>query len=312
MPALGSEYTMTTVSPLPGELVTPITWHDYHTHYGYDNGHGVSGIVRVAPAVRSPQLGNSRDLLVYLPPSYHHTTRRYPVIYMHDGQNLFDNATSFAGEWGVDETMEQLGHHEGLEAIIVGIPNAGPQRLAEYTPFRDAHLGGGRGERYLAFIVETIKPLIDHDFRTLPDRRYTGVMGSSLGGLISLYAFFRHPAVFGFAGVMSPSLWFAHEAIFGTVEHAAYYPGKLYLDAGTRELGEQPSGGLLHRATASRRYYASVRRMKAVLVRKGYRPMRDLMHVEEQWAGHGESSWGRRLPPALRFLLSEALRQTSG
>lgn len=297
--------------PAPGAILEPIAWRDYHAHYTSRPDHHISGIVRVAPQVHSPQLGNQRDLLVYLPPSYHRATRRYPVIYMHDGQNLFDHATSYAGEWGVDETMEQLAFTEGLEAIIVGIPNAGRQRLAEYTPHRDRHLGGGRGDDYLAFIVDTLKPLIDGEFRTLPGRRYTGIMGSSLGGLISLYAFFRRPEVFGFAGVMSPSLWFADEAIFNFVESAAYQPGKLYLDAGTRELGEQPHGRL-HRATASRRYYASVRRMKAALVRKGYRPLRDLLHVEEKWAGHSESSWGRRLAPALRFLLSEALRQDRG
>ena len=303
---------MTTSTSPVAQTAQLTLWLDYHDHYTSRPDHHISGIVRVAPGVHSPQLGNRRDLLVYLPPSYHNTTHRYPVIYMHDGQNLFDHATSFAGEWGVDETMEHLGYHEGLEAIVVGIPNAGTQRLAEYTPFRDGRLGGGRGERYLAFVIETIKPLIDANFRTLPDRRYTGIMGSSLGGLISLYAFFRHPAIFGYAGVMSPSLWFAQESIFDYVASAGYIPGKLYLDAGTRELGEQPTGGRLHRATASRRYYASVRRMKALLVRQGYRPMRDLMHVEEKWADHGESSWGRRLAPALRFLLSEALRQTSG
>jgi len=302
---------MNTTRPIRRESDAPVTWYDYHSHYTSRPDHFISGIVRVAPALHSPQLRNQRDLLVYLPPSYHHSQQRYPVIYMHDGQNLFDNATSFAGEWGVDETMEQLAHSSGLEAIIVGIPNAGEARLAEYTPFRDRHLGGGRGDAYLDFIVHTVKPLIDHDFRTLPGRRTTGIMGSSLGGLISLYAFFARGGAFGFAGVMSPSLWFAQEAIFDFVEASAFWPGKLYLDAGTRELGEQP-GGRLHRATASRRYYASVRRMKGILVRKGYRPLRDLMHVEEQWAGHSESSWGRRLGPALRFLISEALRQTSG
>jgi predicted alpha/beta superfamily hydrolase len=302
---------MDRTTPVATAALEPIAWLDYHDHYTSRPDHRISGIVRVAPQLPSPQLGNRRDLLVYLPPSYHRTTRRYPVIYMHDGQNLFDHATSYAGEWGVDETMEMLAHTEGLEAIIVGIPNAGPQRLAEYTPFPDGRLGGGRGDDYLAFIVDTVKPLIDGNFRTLPNRRYTGIMGSSLGGLISLYAFFQRPTVFGFAGVMSPSLWFADEAIYDYVESAAYQPGKLYLDAGTRELGEQPSGRL-HRATASRRYYASVRRMKAILVRQGYRPLRDLLHVEEKWAGHSESSWGRRLAPALRFLLSEALRQDRG
>lgn len=289
-----------------------LEWLEYYTYYDPARGHAVSGTIRVAPNFYSPQLHNRRDILVYLPPSYHHSDNHYPVIYMQDGQNLFDNATSFAGEWGVDETMEMLGYEEGLEAIIVGVPNSGAHRLDEYAPFRDRRMGGGRGDDYLRFLTETVKPQIDTHFRTLPTRRHTGLMGSSLGGLIALYGFFRFPAAFGFAGVMSPSLWFAGEAIFDYVAHAAYHPGKLYLDAGTRELGENPNSGLLHRATASRRYYASVRRMKSSLVRKGYRPLRDLMHVEEKWAGHSESSWGRRLAPALRFLLSEALRQTSG
>ena len=289
-----------------------LEWLEYYTYYDPARGHAVSGTIRVAPNFYSPQLHNRRDILVYLPPSYHRSDNHYPVIYMQDGQNLFDNATSFAGEWGVDETMEMLGYEEGLEAIIVGVPNSGAHRLDEYAPFRDRRMGGGRGDDYLRFLTETVKPQIDTHFRTLPTRRHTGLMGSSLGGLIALYGFFRFPAAFGFAGVMSPSLWFAGEAIFDYVAHAAYHPGKLYLDAGTRELGENPNSGLLHRATASRRYYASVRRMKSSLVRKGYRPLRDLMHVEEKWAGHSESSWGRRLAPALRFLLSEALRQTSG
>lgn len=304
---------MQSSTPVLGEIVEPIRWHDYRSFYNGRPDHHVSGIIRVAAQMRSPQLHNARDLLVYLPPSYPYSHQRYPVIYMHDGQNLFDHATSFAGEWGVDETMEQLAYSEGLEAIIVGINNAGAQRLAEYTPFRDRHYGGGRGDRYLDFITQTVKPLIDRDLRTLPTPRYTGIMGSSLGGLISLYAFFRHPDVFGFAGIMSPSLWFADQAIFDYVGAAAYHPGKLYLDAGTREHGEQPAAdGIRHRAAASRRYYASVRRMKALLVRKGYRPLRDLLHVEEKWAGHSETSWGRRLAPALRFLLSEALRQERG
>jgi predicted alpha/beta superfamily hydrolase len=230
---------------------------------------------------------------------------------MQDGQNLFDNATSYAGEWGVDETMESLSRSEGLEAIIVGIPNAGIDRLDEYTPFHDRRLGGGRGDRYVRFLTESLKPRIDADFRTRPGRRYTGILGSSLGGLIALYGFFRFSSVFGFVGVMSPSLWFAGEAIFDYVERANYTPGKIYLDAGTREYGEVYHGRV-HRATASRRYYASVRRMKGILARKGYRPIRDMMHVEEKWASHSESSWGRRLPPALRFLLTEALRETSG
>ncbi len=301
----------TRAEQLPHQL-TLYNWQQYRAHYSRSSHIGISGDMRVAPGVYSPQLDNFRDILVYLPPTYSHSRQHYPVIYMQDGQNLFDARTSYAGEWGVDETMEHLGREEGLEAIVVGIPNTGVHRLDEYSPFRDGRLGGGRGGDYLRFIVETLKPQIDGRFRTLPGRRHTGIMGSSMGGLISLWAFFEHPAVFGFAGVMSPSLWFAGEAIFDYVAEAAYRPGKIYLDAGTREYGEEYSGGRLHRAAASRRYYASVRRMKGVLIRKGYRPLRDILHVEEKWAGHSESSWARRLPPALRFLLTESLRVTKG
>jgi predicted alpha/beta superfamily hydrolase len=193
---------------------TAVQWLAYGEYYDSGRGHQVSGTIRVAPAVHSPELGNRRDILVYLPPSYHEGEGRYPVIYMQDGQNLFDEATSYAGEWGVDETMEALGREEGLEAIIVGVPNMGIQRVDEYSPFRDRRLGGGRGDDYLRFLTQTLKPQIDRDFRTLGGRKHTGILGSSLGGLISLYGFFRAPAVFGFAGVMSPSLWFAGGAIY--------------------------------------------------------------------------------------------------
>lgn len=296
---------------IPGRLIN-FDWQDYRHYHSHSNGHFVSGMIRIAPDVYSPHLRNNRDILVYLPPSYSKGQKRYPVIYMQDGQNLFDNATSYAGEWGVDETMEDLGRSEGVEAIIVGVPNTGIHRLDEYSPFRDKRLGGGRGDDYLRFLVEVLKPQIDQEFLSLPERKYTGIMGSSMGGLISLYAFFEYSSIFGFAGVMSPSLWFADEAIFKYVESAAYFPGKIYLDAGTREYGESHNSGRLHRATASRRYYASVRKLKGMLVRKGYRPFRDIMHVEEKWAEHSETSWRRRLPPALRFLITEALRQTRG
>lgn len=277
-------------------------WKNYHTVHNRDDGHHTVGSLKVAQDVVSPQLHNERDIIVYLPPSYEVSQKRYPVLYMHDGQNLFDHATSFAGEWCVDEAMEMLAYEENLEAIVVGIPNMGVHRLDEYSPFVDPTLGGGDGNHYVAFIANTLKPLIDRDFRTLPQRRATGVMGSSMGGLISLYAFFRREDVFGFAGVMSPSFWFARGAIYSYVESASYLPGRIYLDAGTREMGgsrTRPS-----ERARSRRYYASVRRMKRILIRKGYRPIRDLMHVEEKWANHNEAAWARRLPDAIRFFLT--------
>jgi predicted alpha/beta superfamily hydrolase len=203
--------------------------------------------------------------------------------------------------------MEKLSAEESLEAIVVGIPSMGKERLAEYSPFVDKTYGGGKGNAYLSFIVHTLKPLIDSAFRTLPDKRNTGIVGSSMGGLISLYGFFHFPAAFGFAGVMSPSLWFANRAIFDYVEKAPFQQGKIYLDAGTREMGGQwPDQTILR--SRSRRYYGRVRRMKRILVQKGYRPTRNLLHLEDVGGGHNEEAWAYRLPNAIRFFLGAPVK----
>lgn len=272
-------------------------------------GHGhhtVVGTLKVIERVYSPQLENTRDLLVYLPPSYMHGLRRYPVLYMHDGQNLFDEVTSFTGEWRVDETLQELSR-EGLEAIVVGVPNMGPERLNEYSPFVDTRHGGGQGDAYVQFLAETVKPLIDSLFRTQPDRETTGIMGSSMGGLISLYAFFRRPETFGFAGVMSPSFWFADRAIFPYIKKTLFAAGRIYLDMGTDEYPFiRP--GLRRRVKArfkSRRYLADTRHLYGTLLQKGYRPKEDVLYLEEKGARHEEAAWARRLPAALRFLLRD-------
>ncbi len=287
-----------------------VDWRPYHDVFYERQRHSISGNIKIAQNVYSPQLKNQRDILVYLPPSYDQSQNRYPVLYMHDGYNLFDEATSFTGEWHVDETMEKLGAEENLEAIVVGIPSMGPERLAEYSPFVDHLHGGGKGEAYLSFMVHTLKPLIDTAFRTLPDKEHTGISGSSMGGLISLYAFFRFPAVFGFAGVMSPSLWFANRAIFDYIEHTPYQQGKIYLDAGTREMGGHWSDQTAMRSR-SRRYYGRVRRIKRILVQKGYRPTRNLLHVEDAGGGHNESAWAFRLPNAIRFFLGATPKKSA-
>ena len=274
-------------------------WQDYMANKSR-RGHSVVGNLKVLKKVPSPQLGNRRDLLVYLPPSYEGSDRHYPVLYMHDGQNLFDRATSYAGEWQVDETLEALAK-EGIEAIVVGVPNVGTQRMVEYNPYDDPHEGAGRGEAYVAFLVETVKPLVDAAFRTLAGRDHTGVMGSSMGGLISLYAFFRHPEVFGLVGAVSPALG-PGRAIFSYVEGAPFVAGKVYMDVGSREgAGLEENIHLV--GVFSRVYQAGVRRMRDVLVRKGYRLGADFLYVEEKRAFHHESAWARRLPAALRFLL---------
>jgi predicted alpha/beta superfamily hydrolase len=263
-------------------------WHRYGGPAGDRHGHPIlGGSLLTHEGFHSPQLRNDRNILVYLPASYDDGARRYPVLYMHDGQNLFDPATSYAGDWGVDDALAGL-RADGLEAIVVGIPNSGEGRLDEYSPFPDARLGGGDGDAYLSFIVETLKPCVDADFRTLPDRDHTGIMGSSMGGLISLYAFFERPEIFGFAGVMSPSLWFGRGAIFRYLEESPYVQGRLDLDIGTSE------GAVMVR---------NAQLLRDLLLAKGYRLDQSLRYVEDEGAGHNEAAWGGRLRDALLFLL---------
>jgi predicted alpha/beta superfamily hydrolase len=248
------------------------------------------GRLEVIPDVESRELGNRRDILVYLPASYEKTDKPYPVIYMHDGQNLFDPATSFAGEWGVDTALAKA-PRKGRRAIIVGIPNAGIERIREYSPFADQRIGGGAGNDYLDWIEGTVKPLVDSRYRTIQTPDGTGMAGSSLGGLISLYGFFRAPARYGFVAAMSPALWFGDGQIFRLVEAAGYVRGRVYLDVGTRE-GE----GTLFNA----------RQMRDLLVTKGYKRGRDLMWVEDKGGAHNEAAWGRRFRSALPFMLGGA------
>lgn len=247
----------------------------------------VVGNIRRLEGVASPELGNRRDVLVYLPPSYVGSGRHYPVVYMHDGQNLFDHATSFAGEWHVDETMERLAG-EGIEAIIVGVPNMGAERADEYGPFPDERAGGGRGDAYVGFLADTLRPLIDSRFRTRREVGQTGIMGSSLGGLISLYAFLRRPDVFGFAGAMSPSLWFARGAIFDVAASAGSWTGRVYLDTGTAE---------------GREHLRRTREMARQLRRQAAHPRRQIRYVEDRGARHDEVAWSSRFERAIRWLL---------
>lgn len=275
-------------------------WLDYDEAYE-GGGTRVAGTVKVLRGVTSPQLGNARDLLVYLPPSYAAAHRTYPTLYMHDGQNLFDDATSFAGEWRVDETLEALAE-DGIEAIVVGIPNAGEQRLAEYSPFEDARFGGGRAGDYVRFLVETVKPRVDEAFRTTGDREATGIFGSSMGGLVSLYAFFERPEVFGLVGAVSPSVGFARRGLIGYLERVRFAGGRVYIDVGTHE-GLPRNRDPLELRREPGEYVKLVRRARDLLVAKGYAAGRDLLYVEDEGAVHNEAAWASRLPEALRFLL---------
>jgi predicted alpha/beta superfamily hydrolase len=236
----------------------------------------------------SPQLRNRRGVDVYLPDSYGEGRRRYPVVYLQDGQNLSDPAIAFGGQtWHLDEGLPWLAAR-GIEPIVVGLHNT-PGRLAEYSPFADAKHRGGDGDRYARFLIDTVKPHIDEEFRTRKDRDATIVGGSSMGGLISVYLFFRRPSPFGGAAVMSPSIWFGGREILSFVERARTTKGRIYLDVGTAE-----GAGTLR----------NTRLLRRVLREKGYR--RDtLRYVEAEGHQHREPDWAWRLPQALEFLLKE-------
>ncbi len=154
-----------------------------------------------------PQLNRSRKIWIYLPPDYETSTKKYPVLYMQDGQNLFDNATSFAGEWQVDETLNTLFAQSDYGAIVIGIDNGGGSRIDEYTPWNNLQYGGGEGDKYMQFMAETLKPYVDLNYRTRPEAEYNALIGSSLGALISTYGGVKYSDIFSKIGSLSPAYW---------------------------------------------------------------------------------------------------------
>jgi predicted alpha/beta superfamily hydrolase len=272
--------------------------YDYAQVYGRATP-GLPGTLKVLPDVYSPQLRNRRDLLVWLPPGYRPGSR-YPVLYVQDGQNLFDPATSFAWHWRFAETMAFLASR-GRPAIVVGVPNKGAWRIAEYSPFVDRRFGGGLGDHYVHFLSDTVKPTIDGLFATRPEPAATGLVGASLGGILALYGFARRPDVFGLCAALSPSCWFAGQALNRHLTSVRKAAGRVYLDVGLRERGGrrrvQQSGG-------SKRYSNAVDRVYRKLLRKGLREDSDLLYVIDPEGEHNEWHWRRRLPLAMSFLLA--------
>ena len=253
--------------------------------------HTLTGEFRVYKRVRSKFLATERNVIVYLPPGYDaDPLRRYPVLYMHDGQNLFDIATSVGREWGVDETAQRLVEARAIEPVlIVGVYNTGDTRIDEYTPTRNRGKGhGGKAGLYGRMLVEELKPLIDNQYRTLRDPANTGLAGSSLGGLVALYLGLQYPATFGKLGVISPSVWWDNRMIVREVRAlGAKPPLRIWLSTGTEE-----SRGVLPNA----------RRLRDALIRKGWVIGRDLAYYEAEGAGHNEQAWSQIVDPFLRFL----------
>jgi predicted alpha/beta superfamily hydrolase len=237
-------------------------------------------------------LPDDRAVSVYLPPQYlEQEERRFPVFYLQDGQNLFDGRTSYiAGKtWRANTTADQLAESGEIEPVIlVGVANTGLRRMAEYTPTRDFKMGGGEGRSYGRLLMEELKPLIDKSFRTLTEPESTGLGGSSLGGLVSLYLGFAHPEVFGKIAVMSPSLWWDHRSILNAIQQQKTKPElRIWLDMGTAE-------GARHLRDADT--------LERLLLKRGWRSGVDLAYVKAPGAVHDEQAWSDRFGDVLRFL----------
>ncbi len=268
-------------------------WREREREAGLRRTHTLEGTVDLHSEFRSTVLGNTRSVAVWLPRQYlTEPERRFPVLYVQDGRDVFDAATAtVAGEeWQLDETAERLNAERRIEPlIVVAIDNAGAQRTYEYTPSRDPASGeGGGADSYGRMLVEELKPWIDHRYRTRPGREATGIAGSDLGGLVSLYVGLRFPAVFSRIASLSTSAGWDDGFV---VRFVAALPAKpetlIWTDVGTLE-GPQA--------------IAYARRLRDALVRKGWREGVDLRYLEAKGGGHDVASWTLRLPGVLEFL----------
>ena len=246
-------------------------------------------------AFHSNFLPDDRNVTVFLPPGYdEHPERHYPVLYLHDGQNLFDPDASFKkGEhWRAGETATALIDAARVPPlIIVGIDNTGPRRLHEYTPTHDRRRGGGGADAYGQLLVTELKPFIDDQYRTLRAPAYTGLGGSSLGALVSLYLGLKYPDVFSKLAVMSPSVWWDRRAVLKHVRHARPKPPlRIWLDIGTRE---------------GRHHVDNARLLKVGLTKNGWVEGEDLHYEEVPGGTHSEGAWAARFDRVLEFLFAE-------
>jgi predicted alpha/beta superfamily hydrolase len=251
----------------------------------------ISGDLRKHEQFRSRFLRNQRDFIVYTPPSYQaQPARRFPVLYLHDGQNLFDGATSFipGQDWRVGPATDDGIRSGAVEPlIIVGIYNT-KARIREYTPTHVPKLGGGRADRYAKFLLEEVKPFIDREYRTLPGSENTGIGGSSLGGLVSLYLGLKHSRLFGKIAALSPSVWWNHQVIHRFAHTTPVEPRpRIWLDIGTRE---------------GPRIVHDVEKFRDVLLERGWRLEQELHYERVEGAEHNEAAWAQRVGPFLRFL----------
>ena len=260
----------------------------------------LTGNIQRHSAFVSRILGNEREVLVYLPPGYRRATRqRYPVLYLQDGQNVFDAATAFGGvEWNADETAQQLIKKRLIEPlIIVAVANMGEGRVHEYTPSKGRVEPGGKARsrgllrKYGRFLIEELKPFIDRTYRTRPEKEATGLCGSSLGGLASLLLGFWYPETFSRIAALSPSIWWDDCLLYRLVEEMEFVPRgcRLWLDTGTHEEGWERAAHL-----------------RDLLAERDWRLYDELYYSEIPGAEHTEAAWAARFESVLRYLYPPA------
>jgi predicted alpha/beta superfamily hydrolase len=233
-----------------------------------------------------PQLDRSRRVWVCLPAGYEKGNAHYPVLYMHDGQNLFEDTTAFSGEWGIDEAMDTLQAKTG-GVIIVGIDHGGPKRINEYSPYDMARFGKGEGAAYTDFLVKTLKPWVDSAYRTRKGPADTYIAGSSMGGLISMYAILRYPGVFGGAGVFSPAFWVAPDLKRDVLRWGNGLRGRVFFYAGEQESKEMVPDML--------RIFQLLRQLSKA-------PMQTVIRAEGK---HTESAWRKEFPLFIEWIMKK-------
>jgi len=228
----------------------------------------------------------SHKIWVYLPPNYETSSHKFPVIYMHDAQNLFDSKTSYNGEWNVDESLNELYKNTNKSFIVVGIENGEHERMNEYTPWPNKNYGGGKGAEYIRFIVHNLKPYIDSTYRTKPQQKYTGLIGSSLGGLISYYGGLKYPDIFGKIGALSTSFWFSNQVVDFAIQHGNINNVKMFLLVGEKE-GEQMVEGTLN--------------TEKLLLETGFKSKNLTSKIVEE-GEHNEAFWRSEFLTVLKWL----------
>jgi len=235
-------------------------------------------------AFNMPQLNRKRRIWVYLPKTYASSSKTYPVLYMHDGQNLFNEQTAFSGEWGVDECLDSL-QQTGKECIVIGIDNGGDKRMTEYNPYDNDKFGKGEGKQYVDFLANTLKPFIDSKYRTKKGPEYTFTAGSSMGALISLYAVIQYPKVFGGAGIFSPAFWLTPQ---------------LYIDAEKFETNNAPKIFFYAGGNESSTMVNDMNKMADIFYKKSNYQLRRLTDPVGQ---HNEKYWRQEFPVFYSWLM---------